>query len=296
MRLFRPPFAFLLAWTVLCALPVAALLPVVTRATPPPGTCFEWCDVDKLLANGVIRLVTAVWIVVGLIAVWRWNRGQPTSDRRARSRQLAGSTAVLAAAALAGSLVLAYSGAYEFFAVLVVVASALQLVAANELAAWTRPRAVATTALCVMTLATLALTAALIFGTSVYSPFWQVSIFASLAFLGALLALIARATVEPIPGRLALIVLALATAAALAGYAIALLHLPLPDPVRSLVGTALPSLSIAGWALFGIATLVTEEHPLPPPDPEVAVACETTPTVQRPRTPPPFPGIPRDPG
>jgi hypothetical protein len=287
MRFLRPPYRFLIAWTLVCLVPTAALVRVVTRVRAP-GTCFEWCDLDVLLGNAAISLIAVTWLVVTLLSVWGWNRTKHRSGgHRARARELAGFGAILSGAVMLGSFALGATGNPVAFAQAWVVALGLQLVASGELAAWARPRSVAVVALLLMVLATLATGAFLVYGTHVYSPFWWAMQYAYGAFLAGLLLLIARAWLQPIPGRPALLLLAVGALWEIWIVVYQQLKVFRLEAIDNNTGTGLLALAV-GWVLFGMVTLLRGSAQ-PPAAPVEGSALNAVTAVQRSRTPPPFP-------
>jgi hypothetical protein len=72
MRLPPEPWRFVIAWTLLCAIPVVFLLDDMLK--PLPGHCIDYCGLGQTLGGILIPIIVSVWLVVVAIAVWGFRR------------------------------------------------------------------------------------------------------------------------------------------------------------------------------------------------------------------------------
>jgi hypothetical protein len=153
VRILRSRYTLLLIWTGACLLPAPALLSTI--AAPVAARCFEWCDLDRMLAMAAIVIIGTVWLVVTLLALWLSTRALPLERRSGERRRFAAFAALASAALpLVLSLVSVTSGrGIALF--LVFLFFALQVIAGYALAAGARFSPVRWAALWLMVLATL---------------------------------------------------------------------------------------------------------------------------------------------
>jgi hypothetical protein len=166
VNLRSQPYRSLRNWTLICLVPVLALI-VWVAASPSYEGCFEWCDVPALIATFAITWISVAWLVGILIVAWRWRHRAPA----------------LAVVAALGAGVLSLVQEADIYLradyppeVVSVVILGLTLPPVWRLAASARPAGVGRLAAAATLLSTLVSSfALLILGTSIYNSTFDVS-------------------------------------------------------------------------------------------------------------------------